>query len=137
MELSNYIILIDADKQSFSYKRIITNTDYLNFSKLALLIVNEFNCRSTTNLRLFNFYGIEMTDDSDLSVFSNNKLNDRIIYFTFNNKTSNKVLLNCFSIEKKLGEGGFGRVYAVNQIFSNKKYALKYIKIKRSKCIVL
>lgn len=127
------IILINADKNVFTYRKITSNTNYLTYSKLQSTIINEFDFRSSYNLRVYNFNGIEITDDSDLSILNSTNSNDKIVYFTFGNKTSNKLLINCFKFESKIGEGGFGKVYLARQIFSNKMFAIKYIRIKKSK----
>ena len=131
----NCLIIVEADKpHNFNYK--ISSVDFkaITFRKLINLIYNEFKVKLSSNLRVFNFYGIEILDDSDLYIFLEKDSNNRIVYFTTTNKTSNRLLLNCFELKDKLGEGGFGKVYLARQIFSNKIFAIKFINIS-NRCV--
>ena len=129
----NYIAIIDADKSSnFHYKKIKLKNNNLSYSKLVSIILMEYDLETSKNLRVFNFHEIEILDDSDLLVNFENH-NNRVFYFTYYSRTSNKILINCFSKIEKLGEGGFGKVYLSKQIFSGEKYAIKYVKMSKSK----
>lgn len=126
------IVLLNNDTQE--HEKIVTlNKDYLTLILLKRIILREFSLISSNGCRVFNFYGIEILDDSDL-IFKTD--NDKLFYFSYSNKTDNKYLLRFFKNEKKLGEGGFGKVYLAKQIFSNKHYALKYISFKKSKFFI-
>lgn len=132
------LILIDSDKSDkeseLIYKRISFNTENVKINR----ILSYIDKSKLQKIRLFNYYGIEIIDDSDLYFISqgqienlNSVCNNNIIYFTTHNRTSNLVLVKCFDFEKKLGEGGFGKVYLAKQKFSNKYYAIKIIPIRK------
>lgn len=130
------IILIDNDRiNEFIYKRIRLSISSITLRKLSSIIMSEFASKSGNGIRIFNFYGIEFLDDSDLYVLESKNRNSKICYFSNQNRTTNKHLINCFKIKHKIGEGGFGKVFLSNQIFSNEMYAIKFIQLRKSKKI--
>lgn len=136
-EFEYNLIIVDADKSkdSLVYLKKFIDIESITYRKLISLISCQFNIKVNSKIRAFNFNGIEILDDSDLYIFSIKESNNNIIYFSTCNKTSNRILLNCFDIKNKLGEGGFGKVYLVKQIFTDKTFAIKFIKLKKSKYI--
>lgn len=132
------VILIDNDRiNEFSYKIVRFSISCITLRKLCSIIVTEFASKSGNNIRIFNFYGIEFLDDSDLYVLESKNNNSRICYFSIQNRTTNKHLINCFKIKHKIGEGGFGKVFFCNQIFSNEMYAIKFIQLRKSMVILI
>ena len=66
-----------------------------------------------------------MTEDADLFCLQEKK----ILFFTKNNEEFNTYnLIRMFTFIKKLGEGGFGKVYLVKQKMTNTKYAIKFLR---------
>lgn len=158
------LIIVDADKsqEDLVYKQCYVFLDNLSVRKLQNIITTEFKVKHQSSIRIFNFNGIEILDDSDLYILNsnsnyesknltknlypineneeafpmtNNIPNCKIIYFTIHNRSNSKCLLFCFELVQKIGEGGFGKVYLAKQKFNNEIYALKFIHLKKSKCI--
>lgn len=124
----------------------------LNFSELAkiknlsLQKLKSFIRESFSNygkekgnaieIKIFSFYGIQIYDDSDLSLFISKETLNRIVFFCKENECFNyRGLLKCFKITKKIGEGGFGKIYSAIQRFTLKEYAIKVLKKKNSEVL--
>ena len=93
---------------------------------ICLLLKKNFstleNCRA---VNLYNDKGILITEDADLFYLQEKK----ILFFTKNNEEFNTYnLIRMFTFIKKLGEGGFGKVYLVKQKMTNTKYAIKFLR---------
>jgi serine/threonine protein kinase len=80
-------------------------------------------------IRIYNFYGFEIIEDADLSIFRESLEKYKIIYFTrMNDYFENKNLMRVFKIKKKVGEGGFGKVYLAEQKHTKINYAIKFFR---------
>jgi len=107
--------------------RILHGNKSIKITHLLNQINEEFDVG--LNLRLYNFYGFEIFDDSDLDFLDQENKNLHFIYFTLiNDCFEEKNLLRCYKIGEKLGQGGFGKVYIAQQKFTNYKYALKFFR---------
>ena len=80
---------------------------YENISnnKIYGFIFENFKDINKKKIRLFNFFGIEILDDSDLKTFYYELIRHKVIFFTRNNENFNyaKVMV-LFKLLKKLGE---------------------------------
>jgi hypothetical protein len=83
----------------------------LNSDKLQLNNVNNILYEKLgRKMRLYNFYGIEIIDDSDLDIYI--KERNKVIFFTKSKNVlnlaseifQNKNILRLFKLKKKLGE---------------------------------
>lgn len=84
-------------------------------------------------IRIFNFYGFEILDDSDLVSYKQSIDCHKIIFYTKSNEFfENKNILRALKIKKKLGEGGFGKVYLAEQKFTHKNFAVKFFRYSSS-----
>jgi hypothetical protein len=84
------------------------------------------NFEVSKKIRLFNFFGLEIIDDSDLSNFSEYMEKYRVIFFTkADDYFENKNFIRTLNIKNKLGEGGFAKVYMAEHKFSHLNFALK------------
>lgn len=130
------MVFVDADKksESISFRKYVLNLDFLSIRRISSIILSEFKIRNPTQeMRLFNFYGLEILDDSDLLVYVSPSYRNKIIYFTFSNNSNNKIMFKCFKLQVILGQGGFGKVYYAKQIFTGDEYAIKIITLKSGK----
>ena len=112
-----------------STNKNISLTLLINLIKEKIHIQNQRG----RSVRLFNYHGYEIIDDSDLVEYSNNsdkyKGGEKIIFFSRNgeNFVRNNIL-RLYKTGIKLGEGGYGKVYLAKQIFSKELFAIKYLK---------
>lgn len=130
------MIFVDADKKAdaICFRKYDLNLDLLSIRRISSIIFSEFKIRNVSqSIRLFNFFGLEILDDSDLLVYIHPSYRNKIIYFTFTNNSNNNIMFKCFKLEVVLGQGGFGKVYHAKQIFTGDEYAIKIITLKRGK----
>ena len=72
-------------------------------------------------IRLFNFFGLEIIEDSDLKNFYSCLIRHKIIFFTRNNENFEKhKIKRVFKTEKKLGEVIFKKL--LNFYFKNNNF---------------
>ena len=77
------------------------------------------------NITFYDDKGIQISEDADLLRI----IEKRILFFTRNGDDfDNKNLLRMFRFIEKIGEGGFGKVYLVEQKESGLKYAIKFLR---------
>jgi len=75
-------------------------------------------------LSLYDDKGILITEDADLDFV----LEKQILFFSKNKEEfDSSNLLRPYEFIKKLGEGGFGKVYLVRQKMNNKYYTIKFL----------
>ena len=75
-------------------------------------------------MNLYDDKGILITEDADLDFV----LEKQILFFSKNKEEfDSSNLLRPYEFIKKLGEGGFGKVYLVRQKMSNKYYTIKIL----------
>ena len=75
-------------------------------------------------MNLYDDKGILITEDADLDFV----LEKQILFFSKNKEEfDSSNLLRPYEFIKKLGEGGFGKVYLVRQKMSNKYYTIKFL----------
>ena len=135
------------ENDKLMYHKIIQKIENLTYNKLKSIILEKFHLKN--HIRIFNFYNREILDTSDLKYLELENENNKIIYFHFikdydyslgeelQYNLVDKFIIKSFKIIKKIGEGGFGKVYLAEQIFNKKKYAIKTLKCKYSKQIIL
>lgn len=100
------------------------NYSTLRISQLLNLISEEFDV--SKKLRLYNFHGYEIIEDSDLDYLKEKEEFLNFIYFTrINGIFENKNFMRIYKIKEKIGEGGFGKVYLAQQKFTNHYFAIK------------
>ena len=104
--------------------------DKLSYNKIINIIIDDFNVMN--RIKLYSFYGREIVDTSDLHFLEQDREKNKIIFFMKENQYNvvDNFRLKCFKLIKKLGEGGFGKVYLSEQRFSKEKYAIKFLKLK-------
>ena len=89
-----------------------------------LLKENFDSLNSYKNINLYDDKGILITEDADLYFL----LEKKVLFFTKNNEEFNSSnLLRQYDIIKRLGEGGFGKVFLVKQKMNNKYYTIKFL----------
>jgi len=106
--------------------RIPTQNNFssLRISQIVNLISEEFEVGN--KLRLYNFNGYEIIEDSDLEYLKGNLHFLDFLYFTrINEYFENKNIMRIFKIKEKIGEGGFGKVYLAQQKFTHHNIAIK------------
>lgn len=89
------------------------------------MIQNFPSLKVCRKINLYDDKGILVSEDADLYL----TIEKRVLFFTKNNdefKSNN--LLRIFNFIRKLGEGGFGSVYLVEQKMNNNKYAIKFLR---------
>ncbi len=99
-----------------------------NNSVSVFLLINQISetFEVTKKIRLFNFFGLEIIDDSDLANFNDYMEKYRVIFFTkADDFFENKNLIRTLNIKNKLGEGGFAKVYFAEHRYSPLTFALK------------
>lgn len=75
-------------------------------------------------MSLYDDKGILITEDADLDFV----LEKQILFFSKNKEEfDSSNLLRPYEFIKKLGEGGFGKVYLVRQKMNNKYYTIKFL----------
>jgi hypothetical protein len=77
-----------------------------NLSKFYITSEIAINAKlNAKKIRLFNFIGLEIIDDSDLIYYNYPKERNRIIFFTFHNENfQNKDIMKVFNLQTKIGE---------------------------------
>lgn len=110
------------------------NKPFLLLKEIFSMIENNFSSigkASFENLKIYSFYGRRILDDSDLLFFLDMEEDNRILFFCQGKSQFNySGIFKCFKIIKKIGEGGFGKIYLIKQRFTYKEYALKILKRK-------
>jgi hypothetical protein len=97
----------------------------LNFLRNS--ICNRFEV--THKIRIFNFYGFELLEDLDIITLKKSIEEHKIIFFTLSQDFfENKNIIRAFKFKKKIGEGGYGKVYLSEQKFTHNNYATKIFK---------
>lgn len=127
------------ESSKLNYKKCLINVTNLTYNKLMNIITDDFNV--SYKIKLYNFNGREIFDSSDLKFLELKEEKNKIILFCNEEHSSNISLdsyrLKCFKQLKKLGEGGFGKVYLAEQRFTKDKYAIKFLKLRAGKDINL
>jgi hypothetical protein len=78
--------------------------DNISKNKIHGFIIENFS-NTNKKIRLFNFFGIEILDDSDLKTFYNEVIRHKVIFFTRNNENFDySKVMRLFKLMKKLGE---------------------------------
>lgn len=97
----------------------------LTKEKIFLLLKDNFeSLNNFKDLSLYDDKGILITEDADLDFV----LEKQILFFSKNKEEfDSSNLLRPYEFIKKLGEGGFGKVYLVRQKMSNKYYTIKFL----------
>ena len=114
----------------------------MTYNRLVAIILEMFDVQK--HIKIFSFYKAEITDTSDLKYIDSEFEKNKILFFTYSKSdlTINQTftsfscdfyILKCFKIISSIGEGGFGKVYLVEQKFTKEKYAMKIMKYKHSK----
>ena len=99
----------------------------ISVSLMVNLISESFDV--TKKIRLYNFFGLEIIDESDLSNFHDYLEKYSVIFFTKAQEFfENRNLLKILNIKYKLGEGGFAKVYMAEQKFTSQMFAIKYFR---------
>lgn len=119
------------------FNSIKVNFNSLTFYRLSSIISAEFKIFSL--LRVYNYFGHEIFDTSDLKFLEAENEPNKILFFCLEDAVGqiniDNYRLKCFRLVKKLGEGGFGKVYLAEQRFSKQSFAIKFLKIRASKFI--
>lgn len=116
----------------------VTKTNGLTYNRLKSKVKESFigyshDSLQALDIKFYSFFGIQIFDDSDLQRFLSKETDNRIIFFCKDTcYFSYRAMLNCFKIKRKIGEGGFGKIFTAAQRFSLKEYAIKVLKPKRS-----
>lgn len=125
----------NKDNNKLNCKQIITDVNTITYTKLINILNNEFELNQ--KIKLYNFYGREIVDSSDLKYLELKYEKNKIIFFCYENNVNSLTIdsyrLKCFKIITKLGEGGFGKVYLAEQRFNKMKYAIKFLKLRACK----
>ena len=96
----------------------------VKISYFSNLIYQHFSL-SNKNISLYDDKGIQISEDADLLRI----IEKKILFFTKKGEEfDNNNLLRMFIFKTKLGEGGFGKVYYVEQKCSGEKYAIKFLR---------
>jgi hypothetical protein len=78
--------------------------DNISNNKIYAFIFDNFKVINK-KIRLFNIFGIEIIDDSDLKTFYCELIRHKVIFFTRNNENFNySKVMRLFKLLKKLGE---------------------------------
>lgn len=81
------------------------NYDSISQNKIYGFILENFLDYNKKSIRLFNFFGIEILDDSDLKTFYSEVIRHKVIFFTTNNENFDySKVMRLFKLTKKLGE---------------------------------
>ena len=96
----------------------------LKINTVINLIFEYFNVK-TKKLFLFDWRGIEMTEDADLWKLVDDCSFNRVVFFQKTENFDNKNILQLFTLGDSLGEGGFGKVFKAT--FHNQPFAIKFI----------
>jgi len=116
-----------------NFTNFTINPYEFDLNKLNRLVSSSFN-QSSSELTFYNFHGREIIDSSDLKYLEDIDEFFKVIFFCIKGQTFNIDLyrLKCFYMIEKLGEGGFGKVYLAEDIFTKRKFAVKYLKLSYS-----
>lgn len=96
----------------------------VNVSYFSNLIYQHFSLPNKS-ISLYDDKGIQISEDADLLRI----IEKKILFFTKKGEEfDNNNLLRMFIFKSKLGEGGFGKVYYVEQKCSGEKYAIKFLR---------
>ena len=87
-----------------SENKIEVTYENISKNKLYGFILENFT-DINKKIRLFNFFGIEIIDDSDLKTFFSEVIRHKVIFFTRNNENFDySKVMRLFKLIKKLGE---------------------------------
>lgn len=99
----------------------------LSIATVINLIFQEFNLPSK-KIWLYDWKGIEITEDADLWKLVDDNEYNRVVFFTKKGDKFNTTnILNLFTIDEPLGQGGFGRVFLAHFADTNEKFAIKFL----------
>lgn len=125
------------DSSKLVYSHLKVNYSSLTFYRLSSIISAEFKLFSL--LRVYNYFGNEIFDTSDLKFLEAEHEPNKILFFCLEEAVGqiniDNYRLKCFRLIKKLGEGGFGKVYLAEQRFNKQSFAIKFLKIRASKSL--
>ena len=113
---------------------IITKEIFFEFTQENLKIptiinlINEYFDIKTKKLSLFDWKGVEITEDADLWKLIDEFAYNRVVFFIHKGEVfDNRNILKLFTIGKCLGEGGFGKVSLATFANTNETFAIKFL----------
>ena len=91
-------------------------------------LINEYFDINTKKIALFDWKGVEMTEDSDLWKLTDDFAYNRVVFFIKKGEVfDNKNILRLFKLGKSLGEGGFGKVFLATFADTEETFAIKFL----------
>jgi hypothetical protein len=98
VECSNLI-----EKEKLREKAISLMREAVSINNLITAISNYFEV--SRKIRIFNFAGLEIMEESDLNRFMEGTEKHKVIFFLRNQETfENKNIMRLFKLKRKLGE---------------------------------
>lgn len=95
---------MNLDVNNLSENKLEVTYDNISKNKISGFILEKFSA-NIKKIRLFNFFGIEILDDSDLLTFYSEVIRHKVIFFTRNNENFDySKVMRMFKLMKKLGE---------------------------------
>ena len=115
-------------------EEIITKEIFFEFTQENLKIptiinlINEYFDIKTKKLSLFDWKGVEITEDADLWKLIDEFAYNRVVFFIHKGEVfDNRNILKLFKIGKCLGEGGFGKVSLATFANTKETFAIKFL----------
>jgi len=97
------VLYISNNEDNEDNINLYFNPNTLNISNLKTQIIRHFEIKPK-NMRMYNFYGLEIYDDSDLFCFQGPYNFEKILFVSEQYDTfDSKFILKLFDIKKKLG----------------------------------
>ena len=91
-------------------------------------LINEYFDIKTKKLSLFDWKGVEITEDADLWKLIDEFAYNRVVFFIHKGEVfDNRNILKLFTIGRCLGEGGFGKVSLATFANTNETFAIKFL----------
>jgi hypothetical protein len=92
-----------VEKERLREDKISILKEFVSLRTLAHQITESFEINR--KIRLFNFAGLEIMDDSDLNCFMNGSEKHHVVFFNKNREPfDNKNIMRIFKLKEKLGE---------------------------------
>lgn len=91
-------------------------------------LINEYFNVNSKKLSLFDWKGVEITEDADLWKLVDDCAYNRVVFFLRKGETfDNKNILKLFKLGQSLGEGGFGKVFLATFADTEETFAIKFL----------